>query len=73
MNGADLVRAIKARPAYRDLPVLVISGAPESALRPYRLPYDRFLRKPFGFDDFVDAVRALLATRDPGSTPPPPP
>jgi CheY-like chemotaxis protein len=63
MNGADLVHAVKARPAYQDLPVLVISGAPESALRPYRLPYDRFLRKPFGFDEFVDSVRELLAQR----------
>jgi CheY-like chemotaxis protein len=63
MNGADLVKAVKARPAYERLPVLVISGAPESALRPYKVSYDRYLRKPFGFDDFVDAVRDLLAQR----------
>jgi CheY-like chemotaxis protein len=64
MNGADLVRAVKALPAYERLPVLVISGAPEAALRPYQLGHDRFLRKPFGFDAFVDAVRALLERKD---------
>ena len=33
MNGADLVRAVREQPAYASLPVLVISGAPEAALR----------------------------------------
>lgn len=60
MNGADLVRAIRAQPARAGLPVLVISGAPESALRAYDLGYQAFLRKPFGFDTFVDTVRRLV-------------
>ena len=60
MTGADLVRAVREQPAYAQLPVLVISGAPEAALRAYKLGYQAFLRKPFGFDAFVDAVRKLL-------------
>lgn len=60
MNGADLVRAVRALPAYARLPVLVISGAPEAALRAYDLGYQAFLRKPFGFDAFVEAVRRLV-------------
>lgn len=60
MNGADLVRVVRAHPAYAALPVLVISGAPEAALRPYAIDYQAFLRKPFGFDAFVDAVRRLV-------------
>ena len=60
MNGADLVKAVRARAGYEEIPVLVISGAPEAALRPYKLGYQVFLRKPFTFDGFIDAVRALL-------------
>lgn len=60
MNGADLVRVVRAHPAFATLPVLVISGAPEAVLRAYHLDYQAFLRKPFGFDAFVDAVRRLM-------------
>lgn len=62
MNGADLVRVVRAHAAHARLPVLVISGAPEAALRAYKLDYQAFLRKPFGFDAFVDTVRRLLPT-----------
>ena len=60
MNGADLVRAVLEKPDYASLPVLVISGAPEAALRAYKHGYQAFLRKPFGFDAFVEAVRRLV-------------
>ena len=57
MNGAELVRAVRALPGYEKLPVLLISGAPEAALRPYKVSYQAFLRKPFGLDEFLFAVR----------------
>jgi len=57
MNGAELVRAVRAVPGYEKLPVLLISGAPEAALRPYKVSYQAFLRKPFGLDEFLFAVR----------------
>ena len=60
MNGAELLAALRAMPAYRDLPVLVISAAPEAALRRYQLGYDVFLRKPFSLDRFLGAVRGLV-------------
>ncbi|TFZ00789.1 response regulator [Ramlibacter henchirensis] len=59
MNGAELVKALRATPRYADLPVLLISGAPESALRPYKVPYQAFLRKPFALDEFLRAVANL--------------
>lgn len=59
MNGAELVSAIRARPGYETVPVLLISGAPEAALRGYRFTYERFLRKPFGLEEFLQAVGAL--------------
>jgi CheY-like chemotaxis protein len=60
MNGGELVRRIHALPAYREVPVLLISGAPQSALRPYAVDYRSFLRKPFSLEQFLGAVRALL-------------
>ena len=59
MNGADLIRAVREMPRYRELRVLVISGAPPSALRAYGLDFNAFLRMPFGLDEFLGAVRAL--------------
>jgi CheY-like chemotaxis protein len=59
MNGADLVHAIRGFPPYQDVPVLLISGAPEAALRRYQLKYDAFLRKPFGLDLFLRTLTRL--------------
>lgn len=59
MNGAELVGQVRARPGLERLPVLLMSGAPEAALRTYRVEYEAFLRKPFGIDEFLQAVRTL--------------
>lgn len=59
MNGAQLIRMIRALPRYESLPVLLISGAPETALRRYDVEYQAFLRKPFGLEGFLNAVRRL--------------
>ena len=61
MHGADLVKAVRAMPAWRELPVLMISAAPHGALRAYNVTYDAFLRKPFGLEQFLETVRALVA------------
>jgi CheY-like chemotaxis protein len=59
MNGADLVKAIRAIPPYENVPVVLISGAPEAALRRYNVKYDAFLRKPFGLDLFLRTLREV--------------
>jgi CheY-like chemotaxis protein len=59
MNGGDLAKAVREREAYRAIPVLMISGAPEAALRPYRPMYDAFLRKPFGLEEFLGVLETL--------------
>jgi len=60
MNGADLAKAIRERESFRAIPVLMISGAPEAALKAYRPQYDAFLRKPFGLEDFLAVLHRLL-------------
>jgi CheY-like chemotaxis protein len=59
MNGAQLVSTIREHPHYENVPVLMISGAPEAALRRYETRYQAFLRKPFGLDEFLRTVRRL--------------
>ena len=59
MNGGDLAKAVRERDAYRAIPVLMISGAPEAALRPDRPQYDAFLRKPFGLEEFRGVLESL--------------
>ena len=66
MNGAMLVKALRDMPRYAALPVLMISGAPESALRAYAVPYQAFLRKPFSLDEFLKVVGTLRALRGGG-------
>ena len=60
MNGGDLAKAVREHERFSDIPVVLISGAPESALRPYRPAYDVFLRKPFGLDDLLGVLQQLL-------------
>jgi CheY-like chemotaxis protein len=62
INGAQLVAAIRERDGYAELPVVLMSGAPESALRACGAQYDVFLRKPFGLERFLQVVRQLLET-----------
>ncbi|MEJ7928609.1 response regulator [Ramlibacter sp. AN1015] len=70
LNGAELVRAVRALPGYAALPVLLMSGAPEAALRPYQLTYEAFLRKPFTLEQFLQTVRRLREL-DTGTQPSP--
>jgi len=63
MNGAELIKAVQAIPRYANLPVVVMSGAPESALRRYKLDYRHFLRKPFGLDEFLEVLAKVRPGR----------
>lgn len=64
INGAELVLAVRRLPPYAKLPVLLMSGAPEAAIRAYKVDYQGFLRKPFQIDDFLQAVARLLKAPD---------
>lgn len=59
-HGADLVAAVRAREGYAELPVLFISGAPESAVSSRGVRYDGFLRKPFDAQRLIEAVAAVF-------------
>lgn len=61
MNGVEMSKAVRGRERYARLPILMMSGVSEAALRSHGDSYDRFLRKPFDMDALLDAVQALLS------------
>ena len=60
MNGVEMAKAVRGQPRYVGLPILIMSGVSEAALRSHREAYDRFLRKPFDMEALLDAVQSLL-------------
>lgn len=58
MDGAALVRAIRSNPQFRDIPVIMMSAAPETALR--LDGYEAFLRKPFRVPALLELIASLL-------------
>ena len=59
MDGLELCRHVRADPAMADLPIILMSGAPDRHdLASVR--YDAFLKKPFLFSRLMTEVRKLL-------------
>ena len=60
MDGAALVGAIRSNPQFRDIPVIMMSAAPETALRKQVDGYEAFLRKPFRVPALLELIASLL-------------
>lgn len=65
MDGAAMVAAMRANPSFRDIPVVMMSAAPEAALRRHMDGYEAFLRKPFRMPALLAIVESIL-DRGPG-------
>lgn len=61
MDGFEALAAIKADPALRRIPVVVLttSGADEDITRSYDLKASSYIRKPVEFEGLVDALKAV--------------
>jgi CheY-like chemotaxis protein len=60
MDGAALVRAIRGRPDWHDIPVVLMCALPEETVRDRLDSYSAFVRKPFRMDEVVALVERLL-------------
>ncbi|MEB3279312.1 MAG: response regulator transcription factor [Lyngbya sp.] len=62
MDGYDLVKRIRSRPAFRLLPVIFLTAhtAISERIRGYQLGCDNYLPKPFELDELGVVIRALL-------------
>jgi CheY-like chemotaxis protein len=59
LNGAELLRRLRAEPRWAQLPVVLISAAPVD--EGVRALADAFLTKPFDLAALLDTVAALLS------------
>ena len=60
MDGAALVRAMAADPILKDVPVIVMSSMPESAVAQRCTGYTCFVSKPFNVFTMIDTVAGLV-------------
>ena len=60
-NGFEVLKAVKADPSLRSVPVLVLTakGQPQDRKRAEEIGIDAFITKPFSNREIVDAVRRL--------------
>ena len=61
LDGIDVLRALKADPAMRTVPVVMLTSSNEEndIVRSYDLGVNSYIVKPVEFDRFVDAVSKL--------------
>ncbi|HYH40008.1 MAG TPA: response regulator [Azospirillum sp.] len=60
LDGAALGEAMRANPAWKDIPIVMMSAVPEAAVRDRFDGYTAFLRKPFPIPAFFDLITGVL-------------
>jgi CheY-like chemotaxis protein len=61
LDGAGVLKAMRADPKFSAVPVIMMSAAPESVVRSRCHGYVAFLRKPFDFEAILNAVQRVTA------------
>lgn len=64
ISGIDFLKQMRSKPAYRDLPVVILSALaePDDIRRGLAAGADRYLTKPYLAVNLVKTVREVLAT-----------
>jgi DNA-binding NarL/FixJ family response regulator len=62
MNGYELIRQVRTRPAFRLLPVIFLTAhtSVEERIKGYQIGCDNYLPKPFELEELGVVIRALL-------------
>ena len=68
VNGLEYIQMLDNSKQFSQLPILVISGAPELAEQISNLPHRAHLAKPFHPDQLYAAIQRLLDLRRPQSS-----
>jgi CheY-like chemotaxis protein len=61
VDGAAMGRAMKENPAFRNIPIIMMSAVGETLVRERFDGYAAFLRKPFRIAALIETVRRVLA------------
>jgi len=61
LDGLEVLKAVRAHPSTRLLPVVILTSSREEQdlVNGYRLGANSYIRKPVDFNQFMDAVRQL--------------
>lgn len=62
MDGAEMLRDMRGEPRWSRLPVILMSGIPDSIARKRCPGADAFLRKPFALDELLATVGRVART-----------
>lgn len=60
MDGPAMARAMRDNPAYRHIPIVLMSAVGESSARGSFTAYAAFLRKPFRIRTVLDLIARLI-------------
>jgi CheY-like chemotaxis protein len=60
MDGAALLKALRADSKYGSIPVVLTSALPEASIRERCDGYNIFLRKPYKTEKLLEAITGLL-------------
>ncbi|WP_426339470.1 hybrid sensor histidine kinase/response regulator [Pseudoduganella sp. S-14] len=65
MNGYELCRAVKADPALRDIPVILVTSLtdPKDIIRGIECGADNFIRKPYAEDYLLNRIGQMLVNQ----------
>jgi CheY-like chemotaxis protein len=63
LDGVGLMQAMREREPHRDIPCIVMSSIPETAVRERVQGYAGFIRKPFRLAAVVHLVASVLSGR----------
>src|SRR5713226_783926 len=65
-DGLELIWGLHALPAFRSLPVVMMSASPECVALPARpIRISAFLSKPFGLDELLPIIERLIGKGEP--------
>jgi len=60
LDGPGMLRAMRGDPEYRDIPAVLMSSLPESAVAEAASGYAGFLRKPFQLRAAIEMINRVL-------------
>lgn len=63
LDGPDTLRALRGEMGLGQLPVVLMSGIPESMVKRRCRGYTAFLRKPFSLDELLATIQRALKAR----------
>lgn len=61
MDGAQTLQALRGDARYTTLPVIVMSGIPESMVKRRCRGFDAVLRKPFALDELLGTIERIMS------------